>query len=123
MILCIVRHFNEIIVGEFHIHPEQFTFFAFYNLFLFKTSNFIVNIYFIFFGEIIFSVGIGDRSCDSVIQIAVISFRFMTSFNSVILKNISSISDSTTGVTKPWNVLSCLWDGAYKRTLAVNRKE
>ena len=24
---------------------------------------------------------------------------------------------------KPWYVLSCLWDGAYKRTLAVNRKE
>ena len=21
----------------------------------------------------------------------------------------------------PWYVLSCLWDGAYKRTLAVNR--
>ena len=31
---------------------------------------------------------------------------------------------STTGVTKrPWYVLSCLWDDAYKRTLAVNRKE
>ena len=28
---------------------------------------------------------------------------------------------STTGVTRPWYVLSCLWDGAYKRTLAVNR--
>ena len=24
---------------------------------------------------------------------------------------------------RPWYVLSCLWDGAYKRTLAVNRKE
>ena len=24
---------------------------------------------------------------------------------------------------KPWYVLSCLWDDAYKRTLAVNRKE
>ena len=23
----------------------------------------------------------------------------------------------------PWYVLSCLWDGAYKRALAVNRKE
>ena len=23
----------------------------------------------------------------------------------------------------PWYVLSCLWDGAYKITLAVNRKE
>ena len=23
----------------------------------------------------------------------------------------------------PWYVLSCLWDGAYKRTIAVNRKE
>ena len=23
----------------------------------------------------------------------------------------------------PWYVLSCLWDGAYKRTLAANRKE
>ena len=22
-----------------------------------------------------------------------------------------------------WYVLSCLWDGAYQRTLAVNRKE
>ena len=30
---------------------------------------------------------------------------------------------STTGVTNPWYVLSCLWDGAYKRTLALNRKE
>ena len=29
----------------------------------------------------------------------------------------------TTGVTNPWYVQSCLWDGAYKRTLAVNRKE
>ena len=24
---------------------------------------------------------------------------------------------------RPWYVLSCLWDGAYKRILAVNRKE
>ena len=24
---------------------------------------------------------------------------------------------------RPWYVLSCLWDCAYKRTLAVNRKE
>ena len=24
---------------------------------------------------------------------------------------------------RPWYVVSCLWDGAYKRTLAVNRKE
>ena len=24
---------------------------------------------------------------------------------------------------RSWYVLSCLWDGAYKRTLAVNRKE
>ena len=24
---------------------------------------------------------------------------------------------------RPWYVLSCLWDGVYKRTLAVNRKE
>ena len=24
---------------------------------------------------------------------------------------------------RPWYVLFCLWDGAYKRTLAVNRKE
>ena len=24
---------------------------------------------------------------------------------------------------RPWYVLSCLWDGAYKRTLAANRKE
>ena len=23
---------------------------------------------------------------------------------------------------RPWYVHSCLWDGAYKRTLAVNRK-
>ena len=23
----------------------------------------------------------------------------------------------------PWYVLSCLWDGAYKRTLAVKQKE
>ena len=24
---------------------------------------------------------------------------------------------------RPWYVLSCRWDDAYKRTLAVNRKE
>ena len=24
---------------------------------------------------------------------------------------------------RPWYVLSCPWDGAYKRTLAANRKE
>ena len=24
---------------------------------------------------------------------------------------------------RSWYVLSCLWDGAYKRTLAANRKE
>ena len=29
---------------------------------------------------------------------------------------------STTGVTKCY-VLSCLWDGEYKRTLAANQKE
>ena len=23
---------------------------------------------------------------------------------------------------RPWYVLSCLWDGAYKRTLAANQK-
>ena len=26
-------------------------------------------------------------------------------------------------VVKRWYVLSCLWDDAYKRTLAANRKE
>ena len=30
---------------------------------------------------------------------------------------------STTGVTKAGFVLSCLWDDAYKRTLAANWKE
>ena len=30
---------------------------------------------------------------------------------------------SVTGVTRPWYVLSCLWDGAYKITLAANQKE
>ena len=30
---------------------------------------------------------------------------------------------STTGVTKAWYVLSCLWDDVYKRTFTVNRKE
>ena len=30
---------------------------------------------------------------------------------------------TTTGVTNLWYVLSCLWDDAYKRTLAVNSKE
>ena len=30
---------------------------------------------------------------------------------------------STTGVQRPCYLLSCLWDGAYKRTLAVNWKE
>ena len=24
---------------------------------------------------------------------------------------------------RPWYVLSCMWDSAYKRTLAVNRNE
>ena len=24
---------------------------------------------------------------------------------------------------RPWYVLSCLWDDAYKRTIAANRKE
>ena len=24
---------------------------------------------------------------------------------------------------RPWYMLSCLWDSAYKRTLAVNQKE
>ena len=28
-----------------------------------------------------------------------------------------------TGVTKAKYVLSCLWDGAYKRTLAASQKE
>ena len=26
-------------------------------------------------------------------------------------------------IQKPWYVLSCLWDGAYKRTFAANRKD
>ena len=30
---------------------------------------------------------------------------------------------STTGVTEAVYVISCMWDGAYKRTLAANRKE
>ena len=30
---------------------------------------------------------------------------------------------STTGVQRPWYVLFCLWDDAYKRTLAANRNE
>ena len=30
---------------------------------------------------------------------------------------------STTGVIKAVVVLSCLWDGAYKRNLVANRKE
>ena len=36
---------------------------------------------------------------------------------------VSSHQCSTTGVTKPMVCLSCLWDGACKRTLAANRKE
>ena len=24
---------------------------------------------------------------------------------------------------RPWNVISCMWDDAYKRTFAANRKE
>ena len=32
-------------------------------------------------------------------------------------------SDPRLVYQRPWYVLSCLWDGAYKRTLAVNRKE
>ena len=28
-----------------------------------------------------------------------------------------------TGVERLWYVLICLWDDAYKRTLAANRKE
>ena len=36
---------------------------------------------------------------------------------------LSSLSASTPRLVyqMPWYVLSCLWDGAYKRTLAVNR--
>ena len=30
---------------------------------------------------------------------------------------------STTGVTKASYVLSCLWEGAYKRILAASQKE
>ena len=30
---------------------------------------------------------------------------------------------STTGVTKAVVCVTCLWDNAYKRTLAANRKE
>ena len=30
---------------------------------------------------------------------------------------------STTGVTRPWCVLCCMWDDAYKRTLVANQKE
>ena len=29
---------------------------------------------------------------------------------------------STTGIQRPWCVLSCLWDGAYKRSLIANKK-
>ena len=35
----------------------------------------------------------------------------------------SLINFSLQPVIHDWYVLSCLWDGAYKRTLAVNRKE
>ena len=31
--------------------------------------------------------------------------------------------DSLSYFSRPWYELSCLWDGAYKRTLAANRKE
>ena len=31
----------------------------------------------------------------------------------------SSSQCSTTGLTEPWYVLSCLWDGAYKRPLQL----
>ena len=32
-------------------------------------------------------------------------------------------SDPRLVYQRPWYVLLCLWDGAYKRTLAVNQKE
>ena len=34
-----------------------------------------------------------------------------------------ALSDIHTTVTRPWYVLSCLWDDSYERTLAANRKE
>ena len=30
------------------------------------------------------------------------------------------VTESTFGVTRPWYMLSCLWDGAYKRTLVLS---
>ena len=40
--------------------------------------------------------------------------------NTTILSFINSFSHLP---QRPWYMLSCLWDGAYKRTLAVSRKE
>ena len=34
----------------------------------------------------------------------------------------SSSQCSTIGIKKAWYVLSSLWDGAYKRSIAANRK-
>ena len=38
----------------------------------------------------------------------------------IIIAHVVVSQCSTTGM---WYVLSCMWDGAYKRTLAANRKE
>ena len=47
-----------------------------------------------------------------------------TKIPSFMIDPLSSYTNqcSTTGVTKLWYVLSCLWDGAYKTSLAANKR-
>ena len=74
--------------------------------------------------------GSSDRSqgatCSSVVRAfahVAIGRRINPSWGGPIELFLAPASAPRLVYQKPWYVLSCLWGGAYKRTLAANRKE
>ena len=68
---------------------------------------------------------IGAR-CSSVVRAfahGAMGCRIDPSWGGPIELNLVPASAPRLVEQRPWYVLSCLWDGAYKRTLAANRKE
>ena len=51
--------------------------------------------------------------CDSVLEVMILIFPLAARY----------LLYCPASDPRPWYVLSCLWDDAYKTTLAANRKE
>ena len=84
-----------------------------------KNNKYLYNKYFLFRT----SVSIREARCSSVVERLGLMGRRIDPSLWTHWAISHYIQCSTTGIKRPWYVLSCLWDGAYKRTIAANEKE